>query len=87
MICIGTDDLTSLRAFELAPDLLLANSMQFETTRGKKQTKWQPLFWPEYYAKEGHDMTVAGNTLKETKMEQYAKRVSKLRKAQREMAI
>jgi len=32
-------------------------------------------------------MTVAGNTLKEAKMEQYAKRVSKLRKAQREMAI
>ena len=37
VISLDKDDLSNLRTFELAPDLLLANAMKATTTRGKKQ--------------------------------------------------
>ena len=76
MIYLSTDDLSNLRAFELAPDLLLADSMKATISRGKKQAKWQPIFWPDNFVKDKHDMSVAGNKLSDAKLQKYAKRVS-----------
>ena len=86
VICLSTDDLASLRVFELAPDLLLANAMKCTATRGKKQAQWRPIYWPDAYVKEGHDMTVSGNKLSESRLKKLGKRVSQLRKIQRDRA-
>ena len=58
-----TDDLSNLRVFELAPDLQLGGAMSKAITRGKNQKKWKPLFWPDEYLAEKHDMSLVGNTL------------------------
>lgn len=52
VICLSTDDLSHLRAFELAPDLLMANAMKVDVIRGKKLPDWKPIFWPDHYAKQ-----------------------------------
>ena len=52
--------------------------------RGKKQPQWKPIFWPDRYVEEGHDMTVEGNRLSEVRLEKLAKRVSQMRKLQRD---
>ena len=51
VICISDDDLTNIRSYDLAPDLLLSDGMKFTAARGKAQTDWQPLFWPDEYVK------------------------------------
>ena len=73
--------------FELGPDLLLSNAMQCTATRGKKQTEWKPIFWPDAYAKEGHSMKLDDNRLLETQLSKLAKKISKCRKIQRERAL
>ena len=80
VISLSTDDLSSLRVFELAPDLLLGGAMSKATTRGKSQRKWKPLFWPDDYLKAKHDMTLAGNTLSEAQLKKHAVAVTKVRK-------
>ena len=84
VICLSTDDLLNLRVFELAPDLLLSNAMESTATRGKKQTEWKPIFWPEAYVKEGHSMKLEDNRLTESQMNKLAKKVTKCRKIQRD---
>ena len=66
--------------YDLAPDLLLANAMKATATRGKKQTEWKPLFWPEAYVKEGHSMKLEENQLTESQLTKKAKKVTKYRK-------
>jgi hypothetical protein len=67
--------------------LLLANAMKAEVIRGKKQQPWKPTFWPDDYVKGGHDMTVKGNTLAESKLKEYGIKVTKFRTTQRERAL
>jgi len=87
VISISADDLSSLRVFELAPDLQLGGAMSKATTRGKSQKKWKPLFWPDDYLKAKHDMTVAGNTLSEAQLKKHAFTVTKVRKLFRDRAL
>ena len=79
VISLSEDDLTDLKVFELAPDLLLGGAMQKINTRGKSQKQWKPIFWPDDYLGEGHDMTLANNTLSEDQLKKYAFKVTKVR--------
>ena len=49
--------------------------------------KWSPIFWPEAYVKEGHSLKVEDNRLLETQLAKYAKKVTKMRKIQRDRAL
>ena len=61
--------------------------MTFEPSRGKKKQSWKPIFWPEHYVKENHDLTIAGNQLTEAKLIKYGKKATKLRTIQRQRAL
>ena len=65
--------------YELGLDLLLFNGMRHTLSRGKKQAAWKPLFWPEYYVKEGHSMRINNNHLGMEQLRKLAKRVTKYR--------
>ena len=51
VINLSKDDLTNLKVYELAPDLLMSNGMKHTLSRGKHSKDWKPLFWPDDYAK------------------------------------
>ena len=87
VICLGADDLKNLRTFELAPDLLLGNAMKATVSRGKQTKKYKFLFWPDHYVKEGHSMKLKDNMLTDAQLLKYAKRITKFRSHQRELAI
>ena len=40
VINVYKDDLTRLKSYELAPDLLLSNAMRATSTKSKKKAKW-----------------------------------------------
>ena len=63
VISIRTDDLKTIRVFELGPDLLLADAMKYVPTRGKQLQEWEPIFFPDHYVKEGHSMKVEDNIM------------------------
>ena len=81
VISLAHDDLKNLRTFELAPDLIMTNAMKATATRGKRQQKWHPIFWPEEYIKQAKSMKVEDNRLTEAGLAKYAKRITKFRKA------
>ena len=87
MISLSEDDLTTLRVFELAPDLQLGGAMSKTITRGKSQKQWKPIFWPDEYLALGNDMTLVGNTLSESQLKKHAVNVTKLRKLFRDRAL
>ena len=87
VISLSKDDLTNLKGFELAPDLMLGGAMSKIATRGKSQKKWKALFWPDDYLEEDHDMTLANNALSEDQLKKYATNVTKVRKLFRDRAL
>ena len=87
VVSLTHDDVSSLRCFELAPDLLIGGAMSKTTTRGKNVKKWKPLFWPDEYLAEGHDMTLVGNAISEIQLKKHAANVTKVRKLFRDRAL
>ena len=87
VISLSKDDLTNLRGYELAPDLMLGGAMSKTMTRGKDPPKWKPIFWPDDYLKEDHDMTIANNTLSEAQLKKHAINVTKVRKLFKDRAL
>ena len=69
VISLSEDDLENLKGFELAPDLLLSKAVTATLTRGKTAKEWSPVFWPEDYIKEGHNMRVEQNKLSTDQLE------------------
>ena len=61
VICIAKDDLTNLKTYDLATDLLFSNGMKYTPPRGKQLPDWKPIFWPDQYCKEGHSLRIADN--------------------------
>ena len=62
VISLNQDDLTKLKVYELAPDLLMSGAMKQTITRGKEVKEYAPAFWPETYAND-HDMDLASHKL------------------------
>ena len=65
MISIYTDDLTKVRVFDLATDLMVDNAMDKAPAKKRNESEWIPLFWPKDYVHEDHDHTLEGNMLQE----------------------
>ena len=63
MISLYGDDLSKVRCYELATDLLVDNAMDRAPVRRRGETEWEPLFWPKAYIKELQDHTTEGNVL------------------------
>ena len=57
------DDLSNIQAYDLEPDMQLSELATAPLSRGKKQKEYEPLFWPDNYILDGHNMTVAANKL------------------------
>jgi hypothetical protein len=77
---LSTDDLEHLQVFQLAPDLLLSNAVTATLTRVQTTQKWSPIFWPDDYIKEGHNMRVAGNQLNTQQLEKLGQKATLARK-------
>ena len=73
MISIFGDDLTQVKVYDLATDLLVDNAMDKAPTKRRNETEWKPLFWPKEYAVSEHDHTLEGNTLSTAKLRTYGK--------------
>ena len=86
MISINGDDLTKVRCFDLATDLLLDNAMDKAPMRRRGEIEWQPLFWPKQFVQQGHDHTLEGNKLSEAKLRTLGKKITKMRTNLRETA-
>ena len=86
MISINGDDLTKVRCFDLATDLLLDNAMDKAPMRRRGEIEWQPLFWPKQFVQQGHDHTLEGNKLSEAKLRALGKKITKMRTNLRETA-
>ena len=71
MISIFTDDLSKVKCYELASDLLLDNAMDKAPAKKRGETEWAPLFWPKQFALTDHNHTLEGNKLSQTKMKNY----------------
>ncbi len=71
MISIFTDDLSKVKCYELASDLLLDNAMDKAPAKKRGETEWVPLFWPKHFAITDHDHTLEGNKLSQTKLKNY----------------
>jgi hypothetical protein len=76
-----------LKAYELAPDMLLSSAVRATLTRGREAPQWKALFNPDEYAKQPRDMTVAGNQLTKEQLQQLGQRVTTARKLQRDRAL
>jgi hypothetical protein len=79
VISLSNDDLNALQIYKLAPDLLLSSAVTASLSRGKIAPEWKPVFWPEDYVKEKHDMTIEGNKLSTSQLEKLGKKVSQCR--------
>ena len=86
VISLSDDNLTNLKVFELAPDLLIGGAMSKSNTRNRKEKKWKPIFWPDEYITEGHNMTLEGNKLSELQLKKQAVVATKARKLFRDRA-
>ena len=62
------DDLTNVRCFELATDLLLDNAIDKAPMKRRGDVEWEPLFWPKQYIKVLQDHTLEGNRLSQAKL-------------------
>ena len=61
VISMSYDDLSNVEAYDLDPDMQLSELATAPMSRGKNQKEFQPLFWPDNYILDDHDMTIAGN--------------------------
>jgi hypothetical protein len=63
MISVFSDDLSKVRCYDLATDLLVDNAMDKAPVRRRGEVEWEPLFWPKHFLKELEDHTLDGNKL------------------------
>ena len=68
VINIYRDDLSRLKAYELAPDLLLASAVRSTPTTSKKKENWRPIFWPKDYEKTKASLKLKDNYLTEAQL-------------------
>ena len=73
MISIFGDDLSQVKCYELATDLLVDNAMDKAPTKKRNEAEWKPLFWPKEFTISDHDHTLAGNKLSAAKLRIYGK--------------
>ncbi len=63
MISIFSDDLSKVKVFDLATDLMVDNAMDKAPAKKRGEKEWEPIFWPKEYAVTDHDHTLEGNAL------------------------
>ena len=86
MISIFSDDLSKVKCYELATDLLVDNAMDKAPARRRNEPEWQPIFWPKHYVAQDHDHSLEGNQLSEAKLKKYGVQLTKMRAQLRERA-
>jgi hypothetical protein len=68
VISVHSDDLSTLRTYELGPELLLDQSLgASQENRGEAQD-WRPLYWPPHIKKQQLDFKVENNVLRQDQL-------------------
>ena len=57
VISVRSDDLTNIKTYELASELLLDSSFDVSSSTRGRTAVWKPLFWPPHFKKEHADFT------------------------------
>ena len=79
MISINGDDLSRLKVYELASDLLLGSALA--GTHGRRRDKnWQPLFSSNQFAEEHGDIALEDFQLSQRRLHDYGVKISNARK-------
>ena len=86
MISLYGDDLSKVRCFDLATDLLIDNAMDKAPVHRRGDIEFEPLFWPKHFLKQLNDHTLEGHKLSDTKLRVLGKHVTKMRTKLRETA-
>ena len=73
------DDLANLQTYDIEAGLELLDTAQIPLPRGRKDKEFEPLFWPDNYLLDGHDMTLANNELTQDQLAKYGKKISQFR--------
>jgi hypothetical protein len=71
VISIYHDDLSNIRTFELAPELLLDASMGNISHGRGRPPEYKLLFWPPHIKKQQMSFSTAENELSDEKLRQY----------------
>ena len=86
MISVFNDDLSQVKCYNLASDLMVDNAMDKTPTKKRNEQEWNPIFWPKQYVFEDHDHSLEGNMLSEAKLLRYGKQITAMRQKLREYA-
>ena len=79
MISIDGDDLSSLKVYELASDLLLGSALAGTQAR-RRDKSWQPLFSAKQFAEEHKDIALEDFQLSSRRLQDFGVKVSNARK-------
>jgi hypothetical protein len=49
LISVFNDDLSQVKCYDLASDLMVDNAMDKTPTKKRNEQEWNPIFWPRRY--------------------------------------
>lgn len=63
VISVHSDDLSEIRSFELASELVMDQSDIATTTFKGRPPAWEPIYWPPHIKKQHMDFKIEENRL------------------------
>ena len=82
VISLDLDNLTALRTYDLATDLLVASALP-GVDQGRRNKTWLPVFSSETFTREHDDISLENYRLRPRKLKRLGIEVSKIRTEQR----